>query len=224
MNELTRRQREVLARLQELYREKGRPIHYADLAQRLGINRFSAYDMLKVLESKGVVGSQYMLSRVAGPGRPEVAFYPLAQAARRALARLSVGLDWEQVKRSILAHVREAQVEDTALLNDLLDDVSNSSSQLDYCGRALAALIVSLGKKAQDYGRNLLVASTPPEGLDLFASLVLGLTLTGRAGRQLRERLVEYSEQCQEYISQMDAPARDDLATFVRQLVYLRSL
>jgi LexA DNA binding domain len=223
MNELTRRQRDVLARLQELYSEKGRPIHYSDLAQRLGINRFSAYDMLKVLERKGAVGSQYVLSKLSGPGRPEVTFYPLAQAARQALARLGDGLDWTAVKQHILAHVRDLHGGDADALSDLLADVPRSSSSLVFCGRAFAALVVSLGSKAQDYGRSLLAASTPGEGLDLFASLVLGLALTGQLGFQLSEQLVEYSKRCQQYMAEMDTPAREELAGFVHQLVAVRS-
>jgi len=215
MIELTRRQRDVLARLQDLYREKGQPVHYTDLAQRLGINRFSAYDMLRVLEQKGAVGSQYVLSRVPGPGRPEVAFFPLA--------RLSDGPDWEQTKNAILSRMRDVRGTDSDLLDVLLDDIAQSRSQLVYCERAMAALIVSLGQKARDYGRGLLAASTPAEGLDLFASLVLGLTLTGQAGRRLSQRLVECSERCQQYIAGMDTATREDLAHFVQHLVALQS-
>ena len=50
---LTARQRAFLDKLLELYRERKSPVHYSDVAERLGVNRFSAYDMLKVLEKKG---------------------------------------------------------------------------------------------------------------------------------------------------------------------------
>jgi hypothetical protein len=222
MNKLTRRQSDVLAKLREIYSETERPVHYTDLAQRLGINRFSAYDMLKVLESKGVVGSEYALSRLAGPGRPAVGFFPLAQAAREALSRLGDGLEWGQVKDRILSLLGQAGNRDTYLLNNVLDGVPESGDPLVYCGRVLTALILSLGKRVEDYGRSLLVASNPSEGLDLFAGLVLGLALTEPAGRELGQRLVEYSQRCQQYITEMDGRSRDDLATFVRQVVTLR--
>jgi hypothetical protein len=223
MNQLTRRQRDVLTKLQDLYREKGHPIHYTVLAQRLGINRFSAYDMLKVLERKGAVGSQYVLSKVTGPGRPAVAFYPLAQAARQALSRLGDGLEWSQVKERLLSLVGQAANGDNTLLNDLLDTIPQSSDSLVYCGRVLAALVLSLGQRAHSYGRSLLAAANSAEGLDLFASLALGLSLTGSQGQQLGDRLVDYSQRCQQYIAEMDAARRDDLANFVRQIVVIRS-
>jgi hypothetical protein len=223
MIDLTRRQRDVLAKLQDLYRERGSPIHYRDLAERLGVNRFSAYDMLKVLESKGVVGSQYILSKVPGPGRPEVAFYPLAQAARQALARLSDGLDWDQVRERILLGLRQRGASDPDQISSLLDDAPRSVSPLVYCGRVFAALIMSLEQRAQVYGRQLLAASNPADRLDLFAGLVFGLTLLSSSGRQISQQVVESTERCRQYIEDMDAATRDDLANFVQQVVALRS-
>jgi len=58
---LTPRQQAFLDKLFELYRESNGPIHYTVVAERLGVNKFSAYDMLKLLEKKGVAGSSYVL-------------------------------------------------------------------------------------------------------------------------------------------------------------------
>jgi hypothetical protein len=222
MNTLTRRQSDVLRKLQEVYRETQSPVHYTDLAQRLGVNRFSAYDILKVLERKGAVGSQYALHTLAGPGRPAVSFFPLAEAARKALSRLSDGLEWGQVRQRLLSLLSPADNKDADVLGMILDGVPESRDSLAYCGSVLAALVVSLGKRVELYGRSLLAASNPSEGLDLFAGLVVGLALTGSAGRQLSQRLVEYSQHCQQCIAEMDSSTRDDLASFVREVVAVR--
>ena len=77
---LTPRQRAFLDNLLELYREGRAPVHYSELAKRLGVNRFSAYDMLKVLEKKGLASASYTLRSAAaaqpGPGRSIVVFSP----------------------------------------------------------------------------------------------------------------------------------------------------
>ena len=74
---LTARQRTFLRELQRLYREHRKPVHYTAIAERVGVNRFSAYDMLKVLEKKGVASSTYALAAGhSGPGRSMVVFAP----------------------------------------------------------------------------------------------------------------------------------------------------
>ena len=52
---LTRRQEEFVVNLIDLNRELDGPIHYSTLAERLGVSPFTAYDMLCVLEEKGMV-------------------------------------------------------------------------------------------------------------------------------------------------------------------------
>ncbi len=61
MLKLTPRQQAFLDKLFELYRELKGPVHYSIVADKLGVNKFSAYDMLKVLEEKGVAASDYVL-------------------------------------------------------------------------------------------------------------------------------------------------------------------
>ena len=83
MLKLTPRQQAFLDKLFELYREFKQPVHYSIVADKLGVNKFSAYDMLKVLEEKGVAASDYVLSDdQAGPGRSQVVFYPTHKAAQ----------------------------------------------------------------------------------------------------------------------------------------------
>ena len=78
---LTRRQEEFIANLHELNRELDGPIHYSLLAERLGVSPFTAYDMLCLLEEKGLVCSEYQLaSGKSGPGRAERVFYPTDKA------------------------------------------------------------------------------------------------------------------------------------------------
>ncbi len=68
---LTKRQDAFIKNLLDLYMEAKEPIHYTVLAERLGVSRFTAYDMLRVLEDKGFVRSEYRLSDKAKTGRSE---------------------------------------------------------------------------------------------------------------------------------------------------------
>ena len=72
---LTRRQQEFINNLIDLSGEESGPIHYSVLADRLGVSPFTAYDMLCLLEKKGMVTSEYQLAAGKdGPGRAERLF------------------------------------------------------------------------------------------------------------------------------------------------------
>jgi DNA-binding Lrp family transcriptional regulator len=81
---LTRRQEEFVINLHELSNELDGPIHYSLLAERLGVSPFTAYDMLCLLEEKGLAKSVYQLaSDKIGPGRAERVFTPTSEALAR---------------------------------------------------------------------------------------------------------------------------------------------
>ncbi len=102
---LTRRQTTFVERLVDLYHEAHGPIHYSTLARRLGVSRFTAYDMLRLVEEKGLVTSAYQLNAGrSGPGRSEVLYQPTerANALVAALAGPDEMVDWETVKRRLV--------------------------------------------------------------------------------------------------------------------------
>src|SRR5215470_16828736 len=102
---LTKRQMAFIERLVDLYHESSGPIHYSLLAQRLGVSRFTAYDMQRLLEEKGLVTCNYQLSAEhAGPGRSEVLYQPTerARAMVAALANPGEPEDWPTIKQRLL--------------------------------------------------------------------------------------------------------------------------
>lgn len=88
---LTRRQAQFVAHLIDLNRDQDGPIHYSVLAEDLGVSPFTAYDMLRLLEEKGLVTSVYQLPEdKSGPGRAERVFYATEKGRehrRRVLAQ-----------------------------------------------------------------------------------------------------------------------------------------
>src|SRR5206468_3082681 len=105
-----------------------------------------AYDMLKLLEQKGYVGSEYVLSPAhSGPGRSSIAFTPTAKA--RAAVRLfggrSADAEWQAMRERILTQLREREPND-ALLAELLAHISTLKSPVEFCAETAAALVLNL--------------------------------------------------------------------------------
>ena len=121
---LTRRQDIFIHKLLDLYRESENAVHYALVAERLGVSKFTAYDMLRLLEKKGYVTSEYTLApQRSGPGRSTILFRP-TEKARALLHRLagdtSDSADWAQIKAHAVERARQGYFEDPKLAEAIL--------------------------------------------------------------------------------------------------------
>ena len=74
---LTGRQQDFLNKFLDLYREADHPLHYAVLADRVGVTKITAYEMLRLLEERGLAVvpvpqwlPEILADRAATPGSP----------------------------------------------------------------------------------------------------------------------------------------------------------
>ncbi len=183
---LTRRQETFINRFLDLYRELNGPIHYSLLAERVGVSPFTAYDMLRLLEEKGYVTSEYRIdSEKPSVGRSAVVFIPTEVASRR-IEELTNGADlgdWDSTKSRILARIRTSEFQDRILAEEMLARVPPDAPEtLRYCFEVMMVLILRLGRGT---GRHILVERLPQflkpkgtisrSGLLLLGGFVLGL-------------------------------------------------
>lgn len=110
---LTQRQKQFLNQLIDIYREMESPIHYVELSKRLDIGKITAYEMLRLLEKRGLVEAEYHLpSGERGPGRSEVFFKPTKEATR-VFKQLSENAgdveEWEIAKQQILKELQNGK-------------------------------------------------------------------------------------------------------------------
>lgn len=228
--QLTRRQQEFLERFLDLYREVEEPIHYTKVAERLGVGRVTAYEMLRLLEERGLVRAQFRLPKGRrGPGRATVVFAP-TEKAHRVLRRLAgeaaQGEDWEAIKAQILARLRAGQVEGyEAVLNDLLTRLPERRSALRYMAELITAILLALRSLLEGpYGRllrqRLQRIGLPGElGLSALAGLGMALGLAERANRRVSTALLSETGRFQRTIQDLSEENRRRLAEFAREVL-----
>ncbi len=225
---LTPRQRAVLDKLLDLYREHQGPVHYSLVAEKLGVNKFSAYDMLKLLEKKGMAHSDYILAAEhAGPGRSMIVFAPTKQATNLLSHRgsdIHINEEWRQVKERILQRLRETKSSNYRdLLNEILARIPERKSPLIYCAEMVTALLLNLNRvKEKASGTNPFRAlsslgSTGEAGLGALAGLSLGSTLTEKADASLRDKLLSYTKRYQAYLLNLSEEAKTSLSDFLQE-------
>jgi len=225
---LTPRQQAFLDKLFDLYREFGGPVHYSVVAERLGVNKFSAYDMLKLLEEKGVAASSYVLGEEhTGPGRSMVVFYPTHQAAKFLTQLRNEVLhsdEWYQTRERLLQRLREARESNYAdTVKEILARLPDVKTPLVYCTEMIGVLLLSLADASQKVGelvpfRTLINLTANGEvGLGTLAGFSLGSLLSNPdEDPSLVRKLVSHTKEFQTYLGELSEESINRLTAFLQ--------
>jgi DNA-binding MarR family transcriptional regulator len=225
---LTGRQQAFLSDFLDLYQEKEHSLHYTAVAERLGVGRITAYDMLRLLEEKGLVTSEYIMPE-SGPGRSTIVFRPTEQgeALMRQLAGETWdGGEWEAVKVRILEALQAGPGEDyEPLLEEILTRLPERKSPLVYTAEMVTAVILSLHQVREEaptskLWEQLRDLGLPEEvGLNALGGVAVGLSLVEQANRRLTLKLLASSRQYQDYLADLSAEGRRRLSEFTAEVM-----
>jgi hypothetical protein len=225
---LTSRQQAFLDKLFDLYREFGKPVHYSVVAERLGVNKFSAYDMLKLLEEKGVAASSYVLGENhTGPGRSMVVFYPTHRAAKF-LTQLRDEMlnadEWHQTKERLLQRLRETKEANYGeVVREILSHLPDAKGPLVYCSEMISVLLLNLAYAKQKAGElipyptltTLMVGGEV--GLGTLAGFSLGSTLASHTeDPSLVGKLVNHTREFQSHLGELSEDSISRLTSFLQ--------
>jgi len=224
---LTGRQRQFLSSFLDFYREAQQSLHYSAVAERLGVSPMAAYDMLRLLEDRGLIFSEYVLPE-GGPGRSTIVFRPTEKAAL-VMAQLA-GEDWdreewETVKQRILQALREGKGTDYQdLLEEILLRIPEWKTPMLYATEMITAILLylhQLREKAQASSllEDLRALGLPGElGLNALAGLAVGLSFVERANRRISSLLLAYSSKYQDYLTRLSTENKERLSAFTQEV------
>jgi DNA-binding Lrp family transcriptional regulator len=145
---LTRRQEQFIEKLIDLSQEVTGPIHYSLLAERLGVSPFTAYDMLRLLEEKGLVTSEYQVAEgKSGPGRAKRLFCPVMSPEAEKFG--APPLNELALKQFMLDMVRQEQFPQKAFAEELLSRIPpNGPEHIRYCLEVMTVIGLRLRQHA----------------------------------------------------------------------------
>ena len=223
---LTRRQETFMRQLLALYTELQGPIHYSALAERIGVSRITAYDMLRVLEEKGYVESVYQLTpNRIGPGRSTVLYRP-TQKSIQAINELATGVsatDWQAMMDDIIAQMDSGQAgeEAIAITSELLARIPpEGPPEVRYCTEVITIIVLNL----RHSDKQALLCSYIPailgdpdlataEGLMLLAGGAFGLLIGEHPeSPEWNRELVAHVKRYYQVVGRMPAGQRQQLA------------
>lgn len=224
---LTFRQKSFLGKLIDIYGETSEPVHYSKVAERLGLSNSSAYDMLRVLEQKDVVGTQYTTPRkVARPGRASILFFP-TEKARQALVRATGEShdreEWENLKAHILDSLRQGKNYYRQVLHEMSTRPQSEKTNLAQCAKIVTILLLSLKQashKLADYRSVSAIVRAPVSKLrmSILAGLVLGLSLADDGVSRILGNYCRYTEKYETYLKKLNREGLVKLHRFTRDV------
>jgi len=207
---LTPRQEQFLEALAEICRHQ-EAAHYTDVAQRLQVSKWTAYDMMQRLEAAGYVERLYEVDPSTG-GRSRILFRPVAgQAPARPQGPSPterLPSEWQALRPWLLQQVQDAQDRGgPQVLHDLHEALRGARSPGAFCAVFTTVLLVTLKLVADRLEVAWLVEtflpSTPSQAsLLLFAGAALAILY--RSGHALAHRVASHAPRYRETLARLD--------------------
>ncbi|HET91499.1 MAG TPA: hypothetical protein ENN99_12305, partial [Chloroflexi bacterium] len=209
---LSSRQRDFLSHLLDLCREAEAPVRYTDVARALDVSPVTAYEMLRLLEDKGLVRSETVRPQ-GHRGRSVVVFSP-TEKATALLAELTGDIlserEWEEAKAGVLETLERGKGTDYQdLVSELLLRIPEHKSPLLFAADVVTVIILVF-YELRDRAAAKKILSTlrllgPPGWAALYslAGFSLALSLVEKANRRATSLLLSYSQQFREHLDNL---------------------
>lgn len=223
---LTKRQKSFIEKLLDIYLEIQEPIHYSMVAEQLNLSKYTAYDMLRLLEEKGYVESIYE-TRSEGPGRASVLFQPTKKAKEtfKKLAGDEI-LSLEEAKERIVSKIAAGEFEDAKLAEDILLQMDAGLDDVRYCTNLISDLVRrlrALGRhRMMDYYASVILALIEKKnagGLNLLPGFMLGLASGESNAVELTDNVLKRIRNYEILLDHMDKEARESLGNMLSKVI-----
>jgi len=227
---LTYRQQCFLSQFLDIYHEMDKPIHYSLVAERLGVGKVTAYEMLRLLGKRGLINAEYQTNpEQHGPGRSTVCFFPTPEAKSliKELAGDSMDLEnWRVAKERILHQLREGKADGyEALLADLMARIPGRKSPLIYITELIAAMLLAIAAIQENREVKKLINILKRIGLpgEISLNVLSGISLVFSTlegiNQQFSTQLLAQINKYETMLSQLSEKNRSQVSDFAREAI-----
>lgn len=227
MIKLTHRQEKFIQEILDIYHKSHEPFHYSLVAEYLGLSKYTAYDMLRLLEEKGYVEAVYE-THEGRPGRASILFQP-TEKARQTFQKLAGNdvTDWEVAKARVIHRIRAEELEDPSIAQEVLAKLPSSfSDEVVYCASVIGNLLSSLSgrgrHKLMDYYASFILALSEQRqtsDLRLLPAFLLGMSVNDDNAPEITEKYFDDIRRYETLFEHMDKKARLRLAGMLKRLL-----
>lgn len=229
---LTYRQQQILSKFLDIYQEMAHSVHYIAFAERIGVSKVTAYEMLRLLEDHGLVQAEYHPNPDQhGPGRSVVLFYPTRegyQFIKDMSGSSEQSQDWEEAKEQILERLREGITGGyEELVSNLLDRIPEQRSPLIFATELITTLVLSLISIKDTPGIQSILdrlsrIGLPREiGLNVLSGVSMVLSVLEKTNRKSASMLLSQIGKFEEVITDLSEESKRKLSEYTREIIHL---
>ncbi len=239
---ITKRQKEFLKILIDLYKQKGSSVHYSEVAQKLGVSKWTSYDMLQLLHKEGFLNVEYIIPKsdqykLCKLGRSIITFYPTKKGYDIfPLPKQKISsniIEFNRLKKEITQKFDEFKGK--LNIRELLKEALQSKSPFIFCACVLLILILLVKKITEGIAEIKLISQIMPPttttttytelALIVFAGMCLGVLakyidkVPTTFGNNNLDEYADYIQTYNQYISQMDKKEQRSLLNFLKDIL-----
>jgi len=223
---ITKRRVEFLNALAKLCEEQECPVHYSLVAERLGVSKWTAYDLLTALKDEGYVEGLYVLNE-KGEGRSSLTF-KLTSKGERLISR-TPREDITRVKKEVKERIKSSEkLSINEILQSGLKEISEAKSPILKALNISTILFILSQKMAINWDSiesayNTLSKSIDPQsGLLGLTALFIGVILA-RAGitkysGTISSKLEPLLNRYKEILSELSLKEKESLLYMTREI------
>lgn len=222
--DLTQRKRQFLDKLMDLYQQTKLPVHYEALAAKLGVSKWTAYDMLKELEKRDYLNRDYAVNP-GEAGRSQIVYFPTQKAYAlftQTEAFETTLDDWRdiktEVKRFFLSIRGNSRSE---AIRRILAELSRTKVRMKLCAYTIVLLLFhleGLGKQTDAMIKSMYRSASNDEmKLTVFVAAILG-TIIQNTNEEISVELTELAASYLDYIGALSKREKSMLVSFLNEL------
>jgi len=234
--EITSRQKDFLKALIDLYQQKNSSIHYSEISQKLGVSKWTAYDILQLLCKDGFINKEYIIPesdcyKRSKSGRSTIAFYPTKKAytiftfPKKTFPAKNDDLN--NMKKEMAQKFNE--LKGKLNVKDLFKEALQTKSPFVFCACVLFVLILMVKKITEGVVEIHLLNQIIPFNTNLYAGVALtffvGMCIgiiakyskkVQISGNNNLDEYIDYIQIYNQYVSQMDKKEQKSLFIFLK--------
>jgi len=215
---LTGRQQDFLNVINRLYKTLNRPVHYSEVAKQLGINKWTAYDVMKQLNELGALEAIYIVKNDNMPGRSSIGFVPINSCESDNMSNAD---RWKMIEEFLLLRIKEAKSENKKeVLKDIAEEISKQEDSVLLGAYTIALLVLEmdgeLGKKeiVESIKEIYQMKIKGELKLSMLLGLLLGQAMKHGKSSAILQNVIQYINKLQHDMPNIPAEQQNQLITF----------